>query len=119
MKRNVFALAALLANLAVPAMAGDVRQAGSYIPAGYCQLTSISAATLVSTCASGVPQKSVIAQICIEAQGIRYRDDGTAPTASVGMPVAAGTCFAYSGSLTALQFIQQTSGAIVNLSFYK
>ena len=118
MKRIGFAILALLAGLA-PAGAGDVRQAGPYLPAGFCQLASVGSATQVSTCAGGIPQKTVIAQICVEAQAVRYRDDGVAPTASVGIPVAAGACFQYSGTLPTLQFIAQTTGAIVNLSFYK
>ena len=95
-------------------------RSASFVAAGYQQITSITVATTLT-----IPAGSMLAVICVEAQGIRYRDDGTAPTASVGMPVASGTCFQYAASnsagsvLAAMQVIQQTSGAIVNVSYYK
>lgn len=120
MKLLIATFLALMAS-AWPAMAqvAGTRLSSPYFAAGYCQITSISAAKLVSTCSGGIPQATVLAQICIEAQAVRYRDDGTSPTASVGMPVPSGTCFSYSGPLAALSFIEQTVGAIVNVSFYK
>ena len=85
-----------------------------WAPLGYVQLTSINSATGLSP-----PSDATIAEIIVEAQGIRYRDDGTAPTASVGMPVAAGNSFQYAGDLQQVQFIAQISGAILNVSYYK
>lgn len=82
-------------------------------PLGYVQITSLGSATGLSP-----PANATIAEITVEAAGIRYRDDGTSPTASVGMPVAPGNSFQYAGDLTAVQFIQQTSGAIINVSYY-
>lgn len=84
-------------------------------PLGYQQYTSLSSATNLT----GYPDGATIAEIIVEAQGIRYRDDGTAPTASIGMPVVAGNAFQYSGDLSAIQFIAQVSGAIINVSYYK
>src|SRR5579863_2278610 len=90
-------------------------QAKAYwAPLGYQQLTSINSATGLNA-----PAEATIAEIIVEAQGIRYRDDGTAPTATVGMPVATGASFQYAGDLTTIQLIEQTSGAIVNVSYYK
>jgi len=87
---------------------------------GYCQLTSLSSAVSVSTCSGGIPTGSDLMVICAETQGIRYRDDGVAPTSSVGMPIAAGSCFQYSGSsLSAVQVIEQTASAKLNILFYK
>lgn len=93
--------------------------APAFTPLGYCQLTSMSVSTALSACAGGVPATATVAQLCVEAQAVRYRDDGTAPTATVGMPAAAGTCFPISGTLSAIRFIQSTSGAILNVSFYR
>lgn len=101
------------------AQTGAPSKSAYYKPLGYCQLTGMSAATLLSSCSGGIPQKTTIAEICVEAQAIRYRDDGASPTASVGIPVPSGTCFNYAGLMSALSFIQQTSGAIVNVSFYQ
>jgi hypothetical protein len=53
-----------------------------------------------------------------ETVGVRWRDDGTDPTASVGMPLAAGVPFAYDGDLTRIRFIQQSASAVLNVSYY-
>lgn len=84
-------------------------------PLGYQQLASISSATNLSP-----PAEATIAEIIIETGGsIRYRDDGTSPTPSVGMPVIGPNAFQYSGDLTAIQFIDQATGAVVDVSYYK
>lgn len=91
-----------------------------YTALGYQQISSLSSATLLTVPMN--PNGTVaakIAEICVETQAIRYRDDGTAPTSSVGIPVSAGTCFQYSASLGALQIIQQSSGAVVDVAYYK
>lgn len=85
-----------------------------YVPLGYQQITSLSAAEGLT-----VPSGATVAIIAAEAQAVRYRDDGVAPTASVGMPVAVGGTLEYSGTLSAMQIIQQTSGGIVNVSYYR
>ena len=58
--------------------------------------------------------------VCVggETQNVRWRDDGTAPTASVGMPLAAGETLNYDGDLNRIRFIQQSSGAVLNVSYY-
>ena len=88
---------------------------------GYQQITSLSAATNLT-----IPQKNLnglagsarIAIITAESQAVRWRDDGVAPTASVGMPLAAGATLQYDGDLTRIQFIEQTAGAKINISYY-
>lgn len=91
-----------------------------FLPLGYCQLTSLSSAVTLASCSGGIPAAADIVQVCAETQAIRYRDDGTNPTATVGMPVASGTCFQYSATpLSALRLIEQTASAKANISFYK
>lgn len=85
-----------------------------FTPIGYQQLTGMAAATNLT-----VPQAARFAEITVEAQGVRYRDDGVAPTTTVGMPVAAGVAFQYSGNLNAIQFIAQVAGAILNVLYYR
>jgi len=85
-----------------------------FTPLGYQQLTSLSGATSLT-----VPQAAKIAEICVETQPVRYRDDGSAPSSTVGMPVAAGVCFQYSGNLNAIQFIQQAASATVDVLYYR
>jgi len=60
-----------------------------------------------------VPRGASLVVITPEAD-IRYRDDGTAPDASTGMPIAAGQTFVYSGDLTLLQLSGEA-----NLAFYR
>ena len=88
---------------------------------GYQQITSLSSATKLT-----VPQKDLsglagtprIAIITAEAQGVRWRDDGVAPTSTVGMPLAAGVTLQYDGDLTKIRFIEQTASAKINVTYY-
>ena len=100
--------------LLVPAFS-EVTTTGGYVSTGAGQFAvNINSATTLT-----VPVGTGVAEICIEGQAARYRDDGTAPTASNGIPVAAGACFQYSGPLNKISFIGQTSGATLDVSYYK
>lgn len=80
---------------------------------GYQQITGLSSAQALT-----VPVGATMAVIIPETQGIRWRDDGTNPTASVGMPIAAGSILSYDGDLKRVRFIEQTASAILNVSYY-
>ena len=80
---------------------------------GYQQITSLSSATALT-----VPSGATAALIVATTQNIRWRDDGTNPTASVGMPVLVDTYFTYDGDLNRIRFIEQSSGAVLNVSYY-
>lgn len=86
---------------------------GSVVPKGYQQITSLSASTPLI-----VPDGSVFAMITPSTQAIRYRDDGTAPTATIGYPIAVGQTLKYTGGLTAIRLIQQTASASVDIAYY-
>ena len=95
---------------------GATGGAGVYVTSGP---TTSSSASLTS---GGVPVPATYAVICAYTQAVNYRDDGVAPTGTLGtggQGIAAGNCIPYSGTMTALQFIQQTSGAILGVSFYR
>jgi hypothetical protein len=49
---------------------------------------------------------------------VRWRDDGTAPTATVGMILNAGGELDYAGDPANLQFIQSAAGGQLEVSFY-
>jgi hypothetical protein len=88
---------------------------------GYQQITSLSAATgltVPTNDSSGNKQQPTFALIVAETQGVRWRDDGTAPTASVGMPLAVGVPLQYDGDLSRIRFIEQTASAKLNISYY-
>ena len=81
---------------------------------GYQQITSLAAAAALT-----VPTGARLAVIVAETQAVRWRDDGTDPTSSVGMPLATGVQFTYPGDLAAIKFIEQTASAKLNVSYYK
>lgn len=88
---------------------------------GYEQITGLSAVkslTIPAKDLMGLAGTPRIAIITPETQGVRWRDDGTAPTASVGMPLAAGVTLQYDGDLTKIQFIEQTASAKLNVTYY-
>lgn len=88
---------------------------------GYQQITSLSASTglTVPTLApDGSFQKPTFALIIAEGAPVRWRDDGTAPTASVGMPLAIGVPLQYDGDLNKIKFIEQSASAKLNISYY-
>lgn len=86
------------------------------VPLGYQQIT---AATLAAATALTVPAGAQVAVLNSETAGIRWRDDGTAPTATVGMILATGTTLEYWGTLSALQFIAQTGSPLLDVSYYR
>ncbi|MGJ2639728.1 hypothetical protein ACR8HR_22505 [Salmonella enterica subsp. enterica serovar Paratyphi A] len=87
----------------------------SYAPLGYQQITSLAASTALT-----VPPGANVALIDCEAQAVRWRDDGTAPTAAIGMPMAvADAPFLFSANLSAVRFIEQTAGAKLNVAYYR
>lgn len=115
----------LLLALSFPvcASAAPPTSQASLSPAGYCQL-SVTTVVQTSTCSGGIPARSIYALICNEGAAARWRDDGVAPTTSVGMPTATGTatapvCFNYYGTFATLQWIAQAGTSIINISFYK
>lgn len=88
---------------------------------GYQQITTVSSSTALTVPTkdlNGMNAKPTIALIQPEAQAVRWRDDGIAPSASVGMPLAVGVTLQYDGDLTNIRFFEQSSGAKLNVSFY-
>lgn len=88
------------------------------VPLGYQQVTATGTAFNLPNIPAGATQ----AVIYVEAQAVRYRDDGTAPTTTIGAPLAVtsnGQPLYYNGNLSAIQFIAQTAGAILNILYYR
>lgn len=83
------------------------------IAKGYQQITSLSAATALT-----VPSGATVALIQAESQSIRWRDDGTDPTTSVGMLLSAGESVFFTGSLSGFKAIEVSASAILNISYY-
>lgn len=83
-------------------------------PLGYQQITSLATAATLT-----VPGTATFAIVGAETVDVRWRDDGTAPTASVGMILFAGTYIELAGDLSVIQFIQTAATAKLNVSYYK
>ena len=80
---------------------------------GYQQITSLSTASALT-----VPANTTMALIQAESQSIRWRDDGSDPTTSVGMVLSAGESMFFTGSLSAFRAIEITASAKLNISYY-
>jgi hypothetical protein len=88
---------------------------------GYQQITDLTASTALTVpikSPEGLNAKPVLALIVAEGAPVRWRDDGIAPSATVGMPIAVGVPLQYDGDLTKIRFIQQSSSGILNISYY-
>jgi len=87
----------------------------SAVPTGYQQITSLSSAAGLTLPGGG----ETFCVIQAEDQNVRWRDDGTNPTASVGMVLYAdGGPMTYNGDLTTIKFIEETASAKLNISYY-
>lgn len=89
---------------------------------GYAQSAAVDASTLISSltfgsnAGAGIPTGTTTLLIQPQTQAIRWRDDGIAPTATIGYPLAVGAELRYTGqNLAALRVISQTAGAIINV----
>jgi len=83
-------------------------------PRGFQSITSLAAAAGLTVPVAGAS----FAVINPEGQSVRWRDDGTDPTAAVGMLIPKDAEFTYQGDLSAIKFIETTSGAKLNVSYY-
>ncbi len=89
-------------------------------PLGYQQ---ISAATLAASTGFTLPATIAglpVAYAVVQCNGgnVRWRDDGTAPTSSVGMTLPAGSELDYSGEMGAIRFILSTGAPILDVMYY-
>lgn len=88
---------------------------GGGAPLGYQQITSLSSAVGLT-----VPSGAGHAAVVCTGQTVFWRDDGTAPTATVGMPLLVNTTLVvYSFSIAKIQFIQASASASCNVSYYQ
>lgn len=90
------------------------------IPLGFVTSNTISTAKSLATLSGGsIPAGSTTALVQALTRNVRWRDDGTSPNTTTGVQLAAGDQFYYTGDLTAIEFIEETSTAVLNISFYK
>jgi hypothetical protein len=124
-KIQIGLVALLLACLAPISQAGPggCTNAGNLNPMKFEQITVSSTAvgfTAAVAYPSGGPQADM-AQITLETNAARYRDDGTDPSATVGYPIAVGTPYIVCGtpSIKAARFIRQSADGTLNVLYYR
>lgn len=88
----------------------------SSAPLGYAQ-ASLTVVQLLSALLA-VPSGATYVVLIPETNGLRWRDDGTNPTAAIGMPVAAGQSFVYDGDLSKLRVVSQAATCTLNLAYF-
>jgi hypothetical protein len=106
-------------------------------PVGYQQITNLATAVGLTIPAATSPATAGIvgntsgtggassvgraryALIQAEGANVRWRDDGVAPTASVGFRLLQDDSFVYTGDLSAIQFIQETAGGKLSVSYLR
>lgn len=85
-----------------------------YVVVGYQQLSSLSTAVGLV-----VPTGANVAIFIAQDQDVRWRDDGTNPTTTVGMLMQKGIPLEYAGPLTAFKMIEAAASAKVNVAYYR
>lgn len=85
-----------------------------YRALGYEQITNVSAAVGLT-----IPAGCSLILVTPQTQAVRWRDDGTNPTSTVGYPLAAGTELQYAaGQMSSLKFIEQAASSTLNVCYY-
>jgi len=80
---------------------------------GYQQVTDLSSIVTLT-----IPDSCNYAVFDILDQAVRWRADGTNPTASVGGHLAVGGQYEHAGNLASLRFLEVTAGAEMNVTYY-
>lgn len=81
---------------------------------GYQQLTSLGTAAALT-----IPAGTCRIIFKVAGQPVRFRDDGTDPTTTVGYPLAVGAEFEYnSSSMSRLRFIETAASATLDVLYY-
>jgi hypothetical protein len=82
---------------------------------GYEQITGLSAVKTLTP-----PAGSRYALIGCTTQNVRWRMDGTDPTATVGnLLIAGANPELFDGNLAAMEFIEAAASAVLNVQYFK
>ncbi len=89
-------------------------------PLGYQQITNATLQTAVGFVLPKNPAGLIPGYAVIQCTGgvVRWRDDGTGPTATVGMSIPANGELDYCGDVNAIQFIASSGTPILDVSIY-
>ena len=83
-------------------------------PLGYQQISGLSSAVGFT-----IPSGASVAVVVPQTQAVRWRDDGTDPSATVGMPIAVAERYVFDhAKLPKVKFFEQAASAVLNVSYY-
>src|SRR5512135_3184756 len=108
-------------TLGIGASEGTV--SGYRRPLGYQQILAATLASATHLTLPTLPNGMLVGYVVIQCEGaasatVRWRDDGTAPTSTVGMILDGGQELAYTGDPTMIPFIVDAGSPILNISYY-
>lgn len=93
--------------------------AGPTTTGSYKKITGLSAVKGLDD-GGAIPTDARYALVFVTGQGVRWRMDGNAPTASLGIPIAAGASMRFNGAeMAAVKFIEQAASATLDIHFSK
>jgi hypothetical protein len=126
MKRALFLVPLLMlcAGDSGQAAVGGCTNSPTLAPMGFEQVT-VSTDSIGFTAATYAPTGAVpadMAVVVVESAAIRYRDDGPAPTSTVGVPIAAAGAITVCGTkpIRSIRFIRSGgSDATLSVSYYR
>jgi hypothetical protein len=120
MKRILIALFLLLPTFCLAVPPSEYVDTGYRRPLGYQQLTTAMLQSSVGFTMPTVPAGMSVGYAVVQCNGgtVRWRDDGVAPTATVGMSIASGAELDYVGEMTAIRFISSSSEPTCDVSLY-
>lgn len=87
----------------------------------YVQYNSLTAArTLATINGQAVPSTADYAEVSVETQPVRWRADGTDPTAAIGNLLPVNTTLQIPKSMFGtIKFIETAATAVMSLNFFK
>jgi len=90
-------------------------------PLGYSQIANATLASATGIVLPTPPRDTQAGYAVIQCNGgvVRWRDDGTAPTATVGMSIPSGGELDYVGELSAIKFISSSGTPILDVAIYE
>lgn len=89
---------------------------------GFQQTVGAAAATGLAALgpSAAIPTGADVAYVQCETNNVRWRDDGTNPTASVGMLLLVGSILVLTkGQWNSFKLIEVAASATINVTFYK
>lgn len=88
--------------------------------AGTYNLSASNTASAASLTSGGIPSGATTVTLQAETANVRYRDDGAAPTSSVGSLLISGSQpWLYTGTLANIRFIAATGSPVLDIDFYR